>query len=125
VVTPRRGEIWWLRQETHPAQATDTSKGRRPYLIVSGDPWNLEARYPRITVCPLTGAENIHRRYDTDVVLRARETHLKKDSVVRCVELYTVFRDLLIERAASLTDKRMLEVENALRLYLSLGGPAR
>lgn len=26
------------------------SKRRRPYLVVSGAPWNLEPAYPRVTV---------------------------------------------------------------------------
>jgi mRNA-degrading endonuclease toxin of MazEF toxin-antitoxin module len=122
-VTPRRGEIWWVRQPAHSHQEGDTSKRRRPYLVVSGDPWNLEPRYPRITLCPLTGGENVRRRYDTDVVLRKKETRLAKDSVARCVEVYTVFRELLLERVAQLSEGRMREVDRALRLYLSLNLP--
>ena len=101
----------------------DTSKRRRPYLVVSGDPWNLEPRYPRVTLCPLTGLEHVARRYDTDVVLRRRETGLSKDSVARCVEIYTVFRDQLEERIAQLPAAKMADVDRALRLYLTLGLP--
>jgi len=82
--------------------------------VVSGDPWNTEPRYPRITLCPLTGAEHVSRRYDTDVVLSKRETKLPKDSVVRCVEIYTVFRDVLLERIGRIPDRRMQEVDQAL-----------
>ena len=119
-MTPRRGEVWWVQQPVNPTQGGDGSKRRRPYLVVSGDPWNLEPRYPRISLCPLTGIENVARRYDTDVVLLKRETNLPKDSVVRCVEIYTVFRDLLAQRVGAIPNERMLEVERALRLYLSL-----
>jgi hypothetical protein len=35
-----------------------------------------------------------------DVLLRRRETSLWKNSVVRCTEVYTVFRDALVERVA-------------------------
>jgi mRNA interferase MazF len=76
--------------------------------------------YPRVTVCPLTGLENVPRRYDTDVVVKKRESGLGKDSVVRCVEVYTVFRDELIERAGRLPPRRMPEVDRALSRYLSL-----
>jgi mRNA interferase MazF len=123
VVTPRRGELWWVRQPAQSEQAADTSKRRRPYLVVSGDPWNLEPRYPRVTLCPLTGREHVARRYDTDVVLRRRDTGLPKDSVARCVEIYTVFRDQLIDRIARLSEAKMAEVDRALRLYLSLVAP--
>jgi mRNA interferase MazF len=119
-VTPRRGEIWWVRQPVHPSQAGDQSKARRPYLVVSGDPWNMEPRYPRVSLCPLTGIERVTRRYDTDVVLRKRETGLPKDSVVRCVEIYTVFRDVLIERVARISEGTMQQVDRALGIYLSL-----
>lgn len=117
---PRRAELWWVRQPRASRQAGDVSEQRRPYLVVSGDPWNVVAAYPRITVCPLTGAENVTRRYDTDVVLKRRESGLSKDSVVRCVEVYTLFRELLTERIGALSARRMTEVDRALALYLSL-----
>ena len=120
MVTPSRGDVWWVRRGTADEQASDATERRRPYLVVSGDPWNHEPRYPRITVCPLTGLENVTRRYDTDVVLRKRETGLPKDSVVKCVEVYTFFRERLIERVAQLSPARMREIDHALGLYLSL-----
>jgi mRNA-degrading endonuclease toxin of MazEF toxin-antitoxin module len=119
-VTPRRGEIWWVKQLSDRRQAGDTSTERRPYLVVSSDSWNLVEEYPRVTVCPLTGAENVPRRYDTDVVLRRKETSLPKDSVVRCTEVYTIFRSVMLERVARIPEHRIGEVEQALRMYLSL-----
>ena len=123
MVTPRRGELWWVRQPARAAQAADTSTPRRPYVVVSGDPWNLEPRYPRVTLCPLTGLENVTRRYDTDVVLRRRDSGLPKDSVARCVEIYTVFRDQLEARIGQLSAAKLAEVDRALRLYLTLVAP--
>ena len=119
-MTPRRGEIWWVKQPGDPRQSGDTSTFRRPYLVVSSDSWNLVEAYPRVTVCPLTGAENVPRRYDTDVMLRRKETSLAKDSVVRCTEVYTVFRSVMLERVARIPDHRMAEVGQALRIYLSV-----
>jgi mRNA interferase MazF len=120
LVTARRGDIWWTKQPNDERQAGDASSARRPYLVVSSDSWNLVEEYPRITVCPLTGAENVPRRYDTDVILRRRETSLPKDSVARCTEIYTIFRSVLLERVGRIPDHRMAEVEQALRLYLAL-----
>jgi mRNA-degrading endonuclease toxin of MazEF toxin-antitoxin module len=120
VVTPRRGEIWWVKQPSDPRQSVDTSTLRRPYVVVSSDSWNVVEAYPRVTVCPLTGAENVPRRYDTDVMLRRRETALPKDSVVRCTEIYTIFRSVMLERIARLPDQRMAEIAQALRIYLSV-----
>lgn len=118
----RRGDIWWLRQTSDEHQASDASVRKRPYLIVSSDVWNVVAEYPRVTVCPLSGAEHVHRRYDTDVVLRRKETRLPKDSVVRCTEIYTVFRDVLVERVSRVSDARMAEVDHAIGLYLAIRG---
>lgn len=120
MVVPRRGDIWWVRQPRSAGQARDASKARRPYLIVSSDSFNIIGEYPRITVCPLTGAEHVPRRYDTDVFLKRRDSRLPKDSVVRCVEVYTVFRDVLVDRISSIPGSRMKEVDRALALYLSL-----
>lgn len=117
---PRRGDLWWVRQPRSPAQATDRTERRRPYLVVSADAWNTVDAYPRITLSPLTGVEHVARRYDTDVVLSRRETGLAKDSVVRCVEVYTLFRDALLERIGQLSAKRMRDVDRALALYLGL-----
>lgn len=82
-MSPRRGEVWWVRQPVRPSQAADQAERRRPYVVVSADPWNLTTDYPRVTLCPLTGLENAPRRYDTDVVLHRRDTGLPKDSAVR------------------------------------------
>jgi mRNA interferase MazF len=116
----KRGEIWWVRQPASFSQASDCAKKRRPYLIVSADPWNLVETYPRVTVCPLTGAENVTRRYDTDVLFKKKETGLSKDSVVRCVEIYTIFRSNLIERIGSIPKSRLAEIDRALSLYLGI-----
>jgi mRNA-degrading endonuclease toxin of MazEF toxin-antitoxin module len=75
-----------------------------------------------VTVCPLTSIENVPRRYDTDVVLRKRETRLPKDSVARCTEIYTIFRSIMFERVSRIPDQRVVDVEQALRLYLALEG---
>ena len=123
-ITPKRGELWWVRQPSDSRQATDRSKRLRPYLVVSGDPWNLVAEYPRVTLCPLTGAENVPRRYDTDVAVSRRESGLTKNSIIRCVEVYTVFRSELEERIGRLSERRMREVDRALSLYLTLPPPA-
>ena len=120
MVAPRRGEIWWVKQPADRRQAGDTSTSRRPYLVVSSDSWNLVDSYPRVTICPLTGAEHVPRRYDTDVLLKRRETSLPKDSVARCTEIYTVFRQVMLERIGRIPDSRVVEVEQALRLYLAL-----
>jgi mRNA interferase MazF len=88
--------------------------------VISGDPWNLVEAYPRVTLCPLTGRENVSHRYDTDVMLKKQQTGLPKNSVVRCVEIYTVFRDHLIERVGQIPAAKMQEVDRALALYLSL-----
>ena len=120
---PRRGEIWWIRQPRSAWQSRDAVKPRRPYLVVSSDSFNLVAEYPRITICPLTGAEHVPRRYDTDVFLGKRISGLPKDSVVRCVEIYTVFRDLLLSRVSTVPGAKMKELDRALALYLALQSP--
>lgn len=120
---PRRGEVWWVRQGLSSDQARDTTKRLRPYLVISSDSFNLVPTYPRVTLCPLTGRERVPREYQTDVLLRRRDvTKLPKDSVIRCSEVYTVFRDALVERVGTAPSHRMKQVDRALFLYLALPG---
>ena len=46
-------------------------------------PFNVVVRYPRVTVCPVTGIENVPRPYDTDVVIQRRDGGLAKDRIAR------------------------------------------
>jgi mRNA interferase MazF len=120
----RRGDVWWVRQRLDAKQAIDRSTQRRPYVVVSADAWNETPTYPRVTLVPLTGAENVLHRYDTDVFLPRRETGLSKDSVARCVEIYTIFRESLVVRACTLTARRVREMDAALELYLGIVRPS-
>jgi mRNA-degrading endonuclease toxin of MazEF toxin-antitoxin module len=101
-------------------QALDVSKPLRPYVIVSSDAFNLHPEYPRVTVCPLMRKERPGRRYETDVLVRARDSGLPKDSLIRCVEVYTILRNLLVSPVGFVPGRLMRDVDNALGVYLSL-----
>ena len=55
-----------------------------------------------------------------NVLLKRRETRLKKDSVANVSQVITLDKSLLTERAASLRPATMEKVSTGLRLALSL-----
>jgi mRNA interferase MazF len=53
-------------------------------------------------------------------MLRRRESRLAKDSLVNVSQLVTLSKDLLVQRVAKIPSERIREVEDGLRLVLSL-----
>lgn len=102
----RRGEVWWA-QLPEPA-------GKRPVVLLSRD----EAYFVRelVTVAPLTT-----RVRDIPV-----EVHLDKNDGVpkKCVAnldlITTLERAVLVKRICQLSERKIQEINNAIRFALSL-----
>jgi mRNA interferase MazF len=78
---------------------------RRPVVIVQGDALN-QSRIATVICVPLTS--NV-RWADApgNVLLRAKATGLRKDSVANVSQIVTLDKDLLDERAGRLTDRQL------------------
>jgi len=55
-----------------------------------------------------------------NVLLRRRESHLSQDSVVNVSQLVTLSRGFLVDRVTRIPATRIQEVEEGVRLVLSL-----
>jgi len=111
----RRGEIWWA---SLPEPSGSGPGFRRPLLIVSADGFN------RSSIKTVIGAiitSNL-RLADVpgNVRLPVRGTGLERPSVVNVSQIITVDRSFLTERIGKLNSPHLTEVENGLRLVLSL-----
>ncbi len=102
----RRGEIWWAELEP-PA-------GRRPVVLLSRD----EAYGVRslIIVAPVTTRI---RRIPSEVPL-GPDDGVPQDCVANLDTMTTIPKDCLVSRITTLNDKKLREVEAAIRFALGL-----
>ena len=99
----RRGEIWWA-----------TVDKRRPVVLLSRD----EAYDVRAMVITAPVSSTI-RGFSVEVKVGRREG-LPKRSVINCDWLVTLPKRLLDRKIGSLSDRKLAELDDALRFALGL-----
>jgi mRNA interferase MazF len=111
----RRGEIWWGSLP----EPTGSGPGfRRPLLIVSANSFN-DSRINTVVAAVITS--NL-RLADApgNVRLPAKGTGLTKASAVNVSQIITVDKTFLSERIGRLNPRLLAEVDDGLRLVLSI-----
>jgi mRNA interferase MazF len=114
-VVIRRGEVWWAELD----EPSGSEPGyRRPVLVVQNDAFN-RSRISTVMAVVLTS--NL-RLLDApgNVLLPARDSGLKKDSVANVSQVVTIDRASLATRAGRADTAIMRRVDQGLRLALSL-----
>lgn len=111
----QRGDIWWADlgkpQRSAPAK-------RRPVLIVQADSFN-ESRIGTVMVAAITSNTRLAAA-PGNVVVPKRSSKLKEDSVVNVSQVVTIDKSALSDRVSSLNANVMRQVDDGLRLSLSL-----
>jgi mRNA interferase MazF len=113
-----RGEIWVV--DLDPARGEEANK-RRPAVIVSNDGANhsvLRATRGVVTVVPVTS--NTRRVYPFQVLLPAKESGLTRDAKAQAEQIRAVSVQRVTTRVGRLSPAALLELDEALRLHLSL-----
>lgn len=113
-----RGEIRLVDPE--PARGSEADK-RRPAVLVSNDGANATAfRLQRgvVTVVPVTS--NVSHVYPFQVLLPAGECGLPRDSKAQAEQVRSVAVERVGRRLGQLSGPLLAELEDALRLHLSL-----
>jgi mRNA interferase MazF len=114
----QRGDIHLI--DLDPVVGAEANK-RRPAVVVSNDGANLTAaRLGRgvVTVVPITS--NVSRVYPFQVRLPAADTGLRQDSKAQAEQVRSVSVRRVGKRLGVMPGPLMLELEEALRLHLSL-----
>jgi mRNA interferase MazF len=111
----RRGEIWWA---SAPEPSGSGPGSRRPYLIISANPFN-DSRINTVIAAVITS--NL-RLADApgNVRLPARGIGLSKPSVVNVSQVITIDKAFLTERVGRVAPAAMAAIDDGLRLALSL-----
>ncbi len=114
----QRGEI--VTVSLDPARGSEASK-TRPAVIVSNDAANGAAtRLGRgvVTVVPVTS--NTDRVYPFQVLLPARQTGLPRDSKAQAEQVRSIAVERVGKRVGQLPPSLTAELDQALRVHLSL-----
>lgn len=114
----RRGEVRWV--DLDPARGSEASK-RRPAVVVSNDAANAAAVVHGrgvVTVVPVTS--NVGTVLPFQVLLPRRASGLAKDSKAQAEQVRAVAVDRIGALVALLPPHLVAEVDDALRLHLSL-----
>jgi len=114
----RRGDIHFV--DLDPARGSEANK-RRPAVIVSNDAANATAqRLGRgvITVIPVTS--NTQRVFPFQVVLRADDTGLDRDSKAQAEQIRSIAVERVGDRLGVVPNATMLDLDEAMRLHLAL-----
>jgi mRNA interferase MazF len=114
----RRGEI--REVDLEPARGSEANK-RRPAIIVSNDAANATAaRLGRgvVTVVPVTS--NVNRVFPFQALLPAAATGLPRDSKAHAEQVRSVAVKRIGERIGVVPQLLMEQIDEALRLHLSL-----
>ena len=109
---PRRGEVWLVNW--NPARGSEQA-GKRPALVVQNDIGN---EYASTTI--VAAVSTTVRLYPMNVRVDPPQGGLTKSSMVKTGQLLTVTKDRLEKKLGTVEQKKMEEVDRALRLSLSL-----
>jgi mRNA interferase MazF len=111
----KRGEIYWVDL---PDPVGSGPGYRRPMLVVQDDLLNASRLRTTIMLAISTNLELVRLR--GNLLLKAEETGLPKDSVLLSNYIYTVDRSIVGSLAGQVPDHLMLSVDSSLRLVLGL-----
>ncbi len=111
----QRGEIWWAALP----EPTGSEPGyRRPVVVIQSNSFN-ESRINTIICVVLTSNTRLAAA-PGNVLLSTRATGLSRESVANISQLITVDRAFFSEFVAQLPSKKMQQIEQGIRLVLSL-----
>jgi len=107
----KQGEIYWVGL----AEPKGSEPGyRHPHIVIQNNLFN-DSRINTTVVCSLTS--NLNRaKAPGNVMLNKGEANLSKQSVVNISQIFTVNKADLIEKIGQVSEKRMLEILDGIKL---------
>jgi mRNA interferase MazF len=110
----RRGEIYLASLD--PVVGKEISK-TRPVVIVSNDKNNEFSG--TVTILPIT-SKRLRKTYPFEVFLPKGAGNLPKNSKVKADQIRTLDKVRIVTFIGRLEEKRMVEIETAIRVHLAL-----
>jgi mRNA interferase MazF len=113
-VVPRRGDVFVVSFD--PTLGAEIQK-TRPALILQND---IANRFSPITIVAAITSRFDSKLYPTDILIRAPEAGLERDSVVLLNQIRSIDRQRLIRRLGRVTAETMRQVDRALAISVGL-----
>ena len=110
----KRGDLFWVNLD--PVKGSEQA-GRRPVCVIQNDVGNEYAS--TVIVAPLTTAK-FAKKYPTNVIFPKGTAGLKFDSTALLSQIRVIDKTRLEGKIGHLSEKYMDEVDEALRISLSL-----
>jgi mRNA interferase MazF len=111
----QRGEIWWA-DLSEPSGAAPGY--RRPVLVIQADAFT-QSRIATVLAVIISSNLRIAAA-PGNVLVRAAESGLPKDSVINVSQIVTLDKLMLDERVGHLSARTLAQVEDGIRLVLDL-----
>ncbi len=111
---PKRGEVYLVNFD--PVVGSEIRK-TRPALILQND---IANRHSPLTIVSAITSQFEEPLYPTEVLLKAREGGMRKDSVILLNQIRSVDRRRLVRLLGSVTPGTMRRVDRALQISVGL-----
>ena len=109
----KQGEIYWVDL----GEPSGSEPGyKHPHVVIQNNIFN-SSNINTVVVCSLT-TNLIRAKAPGNVALDKGEANLLKKSVVNISQIYTVNKNDLIEKIGQVSEKRMKEILEGLRLLI-------
>ena len=107
----KQGEIYWVDL----SDPRGSEPGfRHPHIVIQNNLFNI-SQIKTVVVCSLTS--NLRRSTAPgNVLLKKGEANLSKKSVINISQLFTVNKSDLTEKIGQVTEKRILEILEGIKL---------
>jgi mRNA interferase MazF len=109
----RKGSVYWI--DFSPGKGSEP-KGRRPGLVVQANILN-DSKLNTVIVLALTSTMK-YGELPGNIVLEKGEANIPKQCVVNMTQIKSVDKRSLKEKIGTLSDKRMIEVYEGIKLIM-------
>ncbi len=111
----KRGEIWWASLE----EPRGSEPGyKRPVVIISSDAFN-QSKIQTVVVAVVTS--NLRLAHAPgNIFIARRDSGLSKESVINVSQVLTIDKSFPVEKVSKLSDKKILALDEGLKLSLSI-----
>lgn len=111
----RRGDIWW---STLPEPVGSSPGYARPVLVVQSNRFN-ESAINTVVIAVISKNTGLLGS-EGNVLLKKTQSGLPHDSVINVSQLFTIDEMTLRDHVGTLSEKKMMQVDNGLKKVLGL-----